>query len=578
MSALEAALTHDELARILRARRLNSAGDKPTLVRRILENSAAAAVTHRAAVRHNDKTQSLLLRLPEHLFLSLCLCQGLSGGDLARLEATARHFHHASGHLSSGVAAPLTECAAEQRARPNKMGWRVGVCDEEHLHYLGLQGGKETYKFALYLNETERHASCEYVHSRMPRPTHTFLPKLLAADSDLNQLIESMMQFTDYMAGQLEMTPAAARERIAKDSACQKLELTRRLTPEECEAAAFQILGWENGINTIMRGEQGRSQLRHTVAMMALLRAKKLPGPFLVIAPLAKLADWQREISEGVGQLSARIYHGHQDQDCHWVWPSCDVIITSFEVCGEHAKKFQFPRFARGAGGDEWKCLVLDMPNWTHDTYHMARDIDRALSIPCSAGYLLTDLPVVGASSRNPDYFLCTLWVLVKWCGKLNCRSNAVPDPVFDLVWVVRSLKLLLGVPPVAAVSKAELQAPIASAIRAVVTGLRENGGGGGGQAQKPLEEKPLKTICRHIEEKLSIDLNTQGLNNLADQIIYEVSMKPEEVLPAMKEKYGDQFASTVEAAKKRLIERLMYCMRPRMLGPMPSPDEFICK
>lgn len=107
---------------------------------------------------------------------------------------------------------------------------------------------------------------------------------------------------------------------------------------------------WENGMNGILGDEMGLGKTIQTIGMMSNLKEKNVKGPYLVVAPLSTLANWNREVPMWTkGQMTSMLYHGTQDvrAGLRAQWGDFDVIITSFEICMRDIKFFQNPRFSK---------------------------------------------------------------------------------------------------------------------------------------------------------------------------------------------------------------------------------------
>ena len=122
---------------------------------------------------------------------------------------------------------------------------------------------------------------------------------------------------------------------------------------------------WENGMNGILGDEMGLGKTIQTIGMMSNLKEKSVKGPFLVVAPLSTLANWNREVPQWTeGKMSSMLYHGAQEAraELRTKWGETDVIVTSFEICMRDIKFFQNPKFSnRTAKEDQqWKYLAVD--------------------------------------------------------------------------------------------------------------------------------------------------------------------------------------------------------------------------
>ena len=69
-----------------------------------------------------------------------------------------------------------------------------------------------------------------------------------------------------------------------------------------------------NNLNGILADEMGLGKTIQTIALIAyLLESKQLPGPYLIIVPLATLSNWQLEFARWCPDAKAIVYKGTPD-------------------------------------------------------------------------------------------------------------------------------------------------------------------------------------------------------------------------------------------------------------------------
>jgi len=106
---------------------------------------------------------------------------------------------------------------------------------------------------------------------------------------------------------------------------------------------------FENGVSGILADEMGLGKTIQVIGMIAHLRVMEVPGPFLVVAPLATLPNWVREFEKWLPSLPVCRYHGNaadrEDMMANRLHPKLKrsgtfpVIITSYEVAIKDEKK-----------------------------------------------------------------------------------------------------------------------------------------------------------------------------------------------------------------------------------------------
>ena len=129
----------------------------------------------------------------------------------------------------------------------------------------------------------------------------------------------------------------------------------------QLEGLNWLMFCWYNNRNCILADEMGLGKTVQAVAFMQrLFCTMNLPGPFLVIAPLATLMHWQREFNTWT-DMNVLIYMGSKTardlmQEHEFFFPGTDdpkfdVIVSSYEVVMKDVQLFaQF----------EYNCLVVD--------------------------------------------------------------------------------------------------------------------------------------------------------------------------------------------------------------------------
>ena len=101
---------------------------------------------------------------------------------------------------------------------------------------------------------------------------------------------------------------------------------TTRLTAppsiiQNCQLYEYQIEGinwlraiYENGVNGMLGDDMGLGKTLQSICMLAYIsEVKKIQGPFLVIAPLTIIANWQNELKKFVPTFNLEIYIGNKE-------------------------------------------------------------------------------------------------------------------------------------------------------------------------------------------------------------------------------------------------------------------------
>ncbi|XP_041346372.1 chromodomain-helicase-DNA-binding protein 6 isoform X2 [Pyrgilauda ruficollis] len=160
-------------------------------------------------------------------------------------------------------------------------------------------------------------------------------------------------------------------ERPASES-WQKLEKSReyknsnQLREYQLEGMNWLLFNWYNRKNCILADEMGLGKTIQSITFLSEIFLMGIHGPFLIIAPLSTITNWEREFRTWT-EMNAIVYHGSQIsrqmiQQYEMVYRDTQgnplpgifkfqVVITTFEMiladCPE-LKKIQ------------WRCVVID--------------------------------------------------------------------------------------------------------------------------------------------------------------------------------------------------------------------------
>mmetsp|Transcript_14278 Transcript_14278/g.21378 ORF Transcript_14278/g.21378 Transcript_14278/m.21378 type:complete len:2203 (+) Transcript_14278:135-6743(+) len=195
------------------------------------------------------------------------------------------------------------------------------------------------------------------------------------------------------------------------------------------DGVRWLMFNWSQRRNSILADEMGLGKTIQTAAFLQMLSANQgLRGPFLVVAPLSTLVNWQREVSAWT-DLDAIIYHGSQeDREIarefdmfymtrkHSEGYKMQVVITSPETClAADNPKTANGRYTRALSKVRWDMLVVDEA-------HKLKNFSSKLSTTLREEYeyanclLLTGTPL----QNNTD----ELWTLLNFVDKKAFGDN----------------------------------------------------------------------------------------------------------------------------------------------------------
>lgn len=69
-----------------------------------------------------------------------------------------------------------------------------------------------------------------------------------------------------------------------------------RLKGYQLKGIKWMISLWQNGLNGILADQMGLGKTVQTIGLLSHLKANKMHGPFLIVAPLSTLSNWVNEI------------------------------------------------------------------------------------------------------------------------------------------------------------------------------------------------------------------------------------------------------------------------------------------
>ncbi|KAJ0411774.1 hypothetical protein ATCC90586_006733 [Pythium insidiosum] len=120
---------------------------------------------------------------------------------------------------------------------------------------------------------------------------------------------------------------------------------------------------FENGLNGILADEMGLGKTIQVIGLIAHLKSLGVRGPYLIVAPLSTLPNWESEFRKWAPSIACCIYHGSKDkrqamrrtklhkskrQDADF-----PVIITSYEMIIADRRSFDGLGFV-------WKYVIID--------------------------------------------------------------------------------------------------------------------------------------------------------------------------------------------------------------------------
>ncbi|KAM3604435.1 uncharacterized protein V6R79_011007 [Siganus canaliculatus] len=152
----------------------------------------------------------------------------------------------------------------------------------------------------------------------------------------------------------------------------KKLEESREykngntLREYQLEGVNWLLFNWYNRQNCILADEMGLGKTIQSITLLSEIYAAGIQGPFLVIAPLSTITNWEREFSTWT-TMNAIVYHGSlasrqmiqqyemycKDDKEHLI-PGAykfDALITTFEMVLSDCPELR---------EISWRCVIID--------------------------------------------------------------------------------------------------------------------------------------------------------------------------------------------------------------------------
>jgi len=189
----------------------------------------------------------------------------------------------------------------------------------------------------------------------------------------LNNLLQKAAAYTAFLRQRMQEGNSAeggasgAKAKVGKDGRDPrqpKLLSGETMRKYQVDGMVWISSLWENGLNGILADEMGLGKTCQTIAFFAHLYGMGVTGPFIVVAPLSTVPNWQREFKRFAPTIPTVLYHGSKDERKaireevgferkmkHKADKKFPVVITSFEVAMNDSAKLQ---------NLKWKYMVVD--------------------------------------------------------------------------------------------------------------------------------------------------------------------------------------------------------------------------
>ena len=260
---------------------------------------------------------------------------------------------------------------------------------------------------------------------------------LAYSDSSYEDLRDLQRMYIDFEAPmraffkreQLPPTKGTTKVRRALNAAVMEakegpaLPEGRELRDYQWEGVRWLMFNWSQRRNSILADEMGLGKtIQSAVFLQMLSREQGMRGPFLVVAPLSTVVQWQREVSSWT-DMDAIIYHGSTEdrevlRNYDFGYMSrkkqeggykLQVVITTPETCMSADSKTATGLVRRELCKIKWDMLIVDeahkLKNYDSKVGNILRDEFEYLNC-----MLLTGTPL----QNNTD----ELWTLLNFVAR----------------------------------------------------------------------------------------------------------------------------------------------------------------
>jgi len=259
---------------------------------------------------------------------------------------------------------------------------------------------------------------------------------LAYSDASFEDLRDLQRMYIDYEAPMRaffkreQLSPTKGTTRVKRSLNADAMEAvngpplpgTLELRDYQWEGVRWLLFNWSQRRNSILADEMGLGKTIQTAVFLQMLHKEQgMRGPFLIVAPLSTITQWQREISLWT-EMDAIIYHGSvEDREVirnhEFMYMSrkqnegtkLQVVITTPETCMSADSKTPTARVRRELCKIKWDLVVVDeahkLKNYDSKVGSVLRDDFDYLNC-----LLLTGTPL----QNNTD----ELWTLLNFVNR----------------------------------------------------------------------------------------------------------------------------------------------------------------
>ncbi|CAH6719688.1 uncharacterized ATP-dependent helicase Irc5p [[Candida] jaroonii] len=150
----------------------------------------------------------------------------------------------------------------------------------------------------------------------------------------------------------LTMLSKQTSEKQSKDDKIKQPKLmSGTLKDYQLDGLEWLITLFENGLNGILADEMGLGKTIQCIAFISFLIENGVPGPYLIVAPLSTISNWENEFKKFSPKLKVLRHTGTKEERLGLEIAGNDIVLTSFELSIKDFSKLS---------KTNWKFLIID--------------------------------------------------------------------------------------------------------------------------------------------------------------------------------------------------------------------------
>lgn len=163
------------------------------------------------------------------------------------------------------------------------------------------------------------------------------------ADVEVTEDNPTVQQALEQEADEYEANPTALGDQDLVATQQPSLVTGGNMRTYQLEGLEWLKTLWMNGLCGILADEMGLGKTIQAISMIAFLKENKVPGPYLIAAPLSTVSNWVDEFKRWTPGIDVVLYHGTKNERAAIRQKNMKlknqgdldfpVVCTSYEVC-----------------------------------------------------------------------------------------------------------------------------------------------------------------------------------------------------------------------------------------------------